>query len=156
MTPNAATACEISNRLLRQTGDALLSGDFERFQACFTLPFEVDTCRGRNTITTAEELGATFRKVCQHYRMLNVTDLVRHCDEAKFGGPRTIAAKHTSRLLSGSFLVREAMSAYSVLRWSDAGWRIQSTRYALRDDVGFSSALIGRVIKMPELTLQNH
>lgn len=133
----------IHDDLLAQTGAALISGDFDLFSACFLLPQTVDTFDGRKLIETIEDMREVFSSVRSYHRKRNVTDIVRRSTEASFRDDETIVAVHTSRLLSGSQLIGEALSAFSIIKRTSDGWKVASSQYAVLDDPALSAALIG-------------
>jgi hypothetical protein len=77
-------ASDIAEYLLRRTGVALMSGDFDAFAPCFILPQHLETIEGAVFVTDRETLHQIFRAVRANYRERGVTRVVRHCLEAKF------------------------------------------------------------------------
>ncbi len=121
----------------------MLRGDFDEFAAYFALPQRIGTFDGSRVLTTRTELRDTFEAVRAHYKRLNVTDMARHCADAIFVDDRTIQSTHVSRLLSGPLLVQEAYPVLSILRKTDAGWRIVSSQYAAPGKAGLNAVLLG-------------
>ena len=133
-TPSQARdPAEISNELLATTGEALVGGDFDSFSACFELPQDLETFEGQRRLETRDDLRALFTSIQAFFRSLGVTLLERHCVEAKYRDPETIAATHQSRLMAGSVLLRAPYPAFSILKRRDGVWRVAFSQYAISD-----------------------
>ena len=139
-----AEARLIAEDLLERTADALISGDFEAFHPCFVLPQIIDTSAGQVELRTLKDLRRTFDGVRGYHHRLSVTDIVRRCISADFVDPDTVMSTHSARLLSGSFLVNEAVPVLSRLQRTPEGWKIAATQYAVAEDEGMLAALLGR------------
>ena len=144
MPSTDTTAHDVATYLLDETGRSLLSGDFESYAECFTLPWTVDTFEGGRVVRTRQDLRDVFDAVRAHFRPLNVTDLARNVVEATFCGPDTITVTYSARLVSGSFLQRPAFSGMWTLRREECRWRIGRGQYAFQGDAGFFEALMGK------------
>ncbi|MDJ0823821.1 MAG: hypothetical protein QNJ09_18690 [Paracoccaceae bacterium] len=132
-TPAERDPAEISDYLLRKTGEAFISGDFDSFAECFELPQDIETFEGQRHLETLEDLRSLFTSLQGYFRSLGVTSLERHCIEAKYRDPDTIAATHQSRLMTGSVLLRAPYPAFSVLKRRDGVWRVAFSQYAISD-----------------------
>ena len=137
------SARDVSEHLLERTGRAIMAGDFAGFAACFALPQEIDTFVGPRKIETLEELEATFKDVGRHYRSLGVTQLVRHCVDARFRDEDTVESTHETRLLNGDILAQAPFPVFSILKRTDEGWKIASGQYAIADAPAHNAALNG-------------
>lgn len=129
----AATAHEIAERLLTQTGDALMAADFERLLPCFRLPYEVRTISGQRLIENEAEMRTLFDAMVDYYRMQNVTHLVRKVVQAEFQDTKTIHSAHVTRLVSGSMYTQDPYPVTSVLRRTEGGWQGVASEYGVRD-----------------------
>ena len=141
MKDEVPSARSVSERLLQVTGDALKTGDFETFAGCFALPHVVDTFEGRRTISSKADIREIFDCTRRYFDAHNITDLVRTCVEAEFRDPDTIASTHISRILSGTRLVQEPYPVFTILKRTEAGWKISDGQYAIQKTAGHLRAL---------------
>ncbi|MEO1550107.1 MAG: hypothetical protein AAFR93_06700 [Pseudomonadota bacterium] len=137
------TAREVSEHLLHRTGEAMLSGDFEAFMACFQLPLEIETFTGRRVVETADDLRQTSLAVHAYYQTKGVTELFRVCIDASFRDPDTVVATHIARPLKGDVPVQEAYPVLSILTRTDHGWKIAQSQYAVEGEPLLAKALMG-------------
>ena len=144
MPDQDAEARRIAEDLLERTADALITGDFEAFHPCFVLPQIIDASPGQIELHTLADLRRTFDGVRNYHHRISVTDIVRRCISAEFVDPDTVMSTHSARLLSGSFLVNEAVPVLSRLIRTPDGWKIAATQYAVAEDEGLLEALMGR------------
>jgi hypothetical protein len=135
----------VSEYLLARTGEAYMTGDFDKFASCFALPHTIDTFEERRLIATTDDLRALFNTVRASFCRKNVTDLVRRCVAASFRDPDTIEATHETRLLSGTRLIQPAYPCLSTLIRTDAGWLVASGQYAVTDALTQRDAAKGAV-----------
>lgn len=136
------TAREVSEYLLERTGTALLRDNFEAFLSCVVLPQKIETFAGQRLITSPDELHQVFRAVRSYHRRTGVTDIVRHCVEAAFKDPHTVAATHETRLLSGEIMTQDPYPGFSILNFDGSAWRIASMSYAIEDRDEHNAALM--------------
>lgn len=129
-----AEACEVSQKLLDQTGDAYLANRFEDFGSCFLLPHRIETYEGVRNLDTIDDVKVIFDNMRTFLRQKNVTSLVRNCIEAEFEDSKTIKATHESRMLSGDVLISAPYVAFSVLKLTDHGWKIATSQYAVEKE----------------------
>ena len=133
---------DVSEHLLARTGEALMSGDFDSFALCFSLPYELETLEAKRLIHTRADLRATFDAVHAHLVKQQVTMMARHCVSASFRGENEVAATHETRLLSRDILVQQPYPAFSILRRGDDGeWKITCTSYVIMDSAELNGAL---------------
>ncbi|WP_229801329.1 hypothetical protein [Tateyamaria omphalii] len=119
-----------------------MSGDFDSFARCFSLPYELETIDGKRQITTREQLKVTFDAVHGHLMKQQVTMMARHCVSASFRSDNEVAATHETRLLSRDILVQQPYPAFSLLkRGTDREWRITFTSYVIVDSSDLNGAL---------------
>ncbi|ABG31051.1 hypothetical protein [Roseobacter denitrificans] len=136
------TAREVSEFLLERTGTALLEDKFDTFLSCIILPQQVETFAGQRLLTSPQEVHQVFRAVRAYHQKNGVTDIVRHCVEAAFKDPHTVAATHETRLLSGDIMTQDPYPGFSVLRFDGDTWRIASMSYAIEDRDDLNAALM--------------
>lgn len=134
---------DVSEALLEKTGAALMSGDFETFQACFILPQEMETFEGLQRIETTAQLRKIYDAVRRYHARLAVTYMARNCLEAEYRDDDTVEATHETRLLSGQRLIQRPFPVFSVLKRVDGVWHVASTKYAIVDAPELSQALKG-------------
>lgn len=133
MTRDDRRAEEIAKAVLEDTGNAMMSGDFELFASRFLLPQTVETYSGRREITTRDDLFDIFKSVRRQYELIGVTENVRRVISTAFQDDMTITAAHESRLMRGALSIREPYPAYCTLKFVDGRWLITSSVYAVRD-----------------------
>ena len=134
---------EIHQRVLDVTGRALMTREFDAFSAHFHLPQQVDSFDGLILVETPERLRQLFDGICTYYRDQGVTELVRTSLEASFQRPDKINCTHESRLLRGNTLVNAPFCAFSVLIWTETGWKVSFSQYAIADAPVLNVALTG-------------
>ncbi len=142
MTPDSLPACAVSEMLLEETRLALLAGDFDAFARHFLFPQVIETFEGRHRLNSRAELRAVFEAVCAQNRVIGLTDMVRTCIAAEFKDPDTIEATHVARLLSGTRLLQEPHTVFSILRRVGGTWKIASSQYAMREASPLRRALM--------------
>lgn len=136
-------ARDIAETLLDTTADALLSGDFDAFAACFSLPHTLETFDGAVVLATRDDLRARFDNVRTYFRSNHVTDIVRHVMEASWIDDASFQYSHQTRLLAGSVLVQAPYPCISVVRHHDDHWKVSSSQYAIADAPPHNTALLG-------------
>ena len=141
--PDAITPHQIAESLLDRTGKAMDRGDFDEFADCFVYPREIETFTGKRLLANREDAREVFENVRLHYRSKGVTQVVRHCVDAAFEDEATIASTHETRLLRDNLLVQDPFVVLSTLIRTARGWKIGSTKYAIRDAPAHNTALSG-------------
>ncbi|MEM8655437.1 MAG: hypothetical protein AAGF36_11885 [Pseudomonadota bacterium] len=142
MTSALTSAADISDHLLTQTGDALMSDDFDGFASRFCLPYTLETLEGQRILETRADMKTTFDAVRAHLVKHQVTLMARHCVSASFRSPDEVAATHETRLISRNILVQDPYPAFSLLnRQADGKWKITYTSYVIIDSADLNSAL---------------
>ncbi|OSQ43861.1 hypothetical protein [Marivita geojedonensis] len=126
---------EIADELLYETGQALLTGTFDRFSACFGLPHLIETADGRCLLRSVDDLRERFDDLREYFRRQQVTDIVRTVVEARFLDSDTIGSTHVSRMLTATGApLRSPYPVYSVIRrQGHLDWRVMSSLYAILD-----------------------
>lgn len=132
----------IAEDLLRKTGNAMLTGDFDLMRTCFLLPQAMGTIDGQVMIRTDEELRSTFETVRAYYKKIGVTALERRCFSARFKSEDTVESIHEAQLMSGDTPIRPPYRAVSVLRRTASGWAIAYNQYAITDSPEHNAALV--------------
>ena len=140
---NGRTAKEISEMLLELTGDALLSGNFETFAACFHLPHTIETPDYKRVLHSRMDLQAVFDSVTDDYRRKRVTRLVRICEVAEFKSETRVEATHITHMMSGNQRVGEPFPNFSVLEFIDGRWQATATQYAVDKTTTVGRAISG-------------
>ena len=135
------TAKEISEMLLKITGDALLSNDFETFAPCFHLPHLIETPDCKKVLENLDDMRVVFDRVSDDYHRRQVTNLVRICEVAEFRGDTRIEATHVTHMMCGNQRVVDPFPAFSVLEFIDGRWRVSSSQYAVDKHTAVGRAL---------------
>lgn len=139
--PELKTAREVSEYLLKVTGDALHRQDFDSFAAAFRLPQQITTDGSEFVLKTREDLKTCFAQTCAHFKSLGVTELRRVCEAAEFHGPDRVEATHISHVIAHGEPVVPPYPVFSVLERTDGQWQITASDYALKDDLPQAQAL---------------
>lgn len=138
-----ASAMDLAQIFLDQTGHAMETGNFDQLAACFAFPQEIDTFDGRRLISTPQELKEIFDSVRRHYQSLGATSVVRHVVQAEFEDPDTLIATHETRVLNHDQLVQTPFPVFSVAKRTEDGWKITMSQYAIVDAPAHNAALSG-------------
>lgn len=125
------TAKDISDHALEVTGQALLTGDYASFAACFRLPYKCTTMGTSITYETDDQFRLAFNNMHQKFKLMGLTDLVRVTEAAKFTGPDRIAATHISHPMSGTIRLEEPYPVFTNFERINGVWKISSSDYAL-------------------------
>jgi len=141
------TAREIAEHLLEQTGEALMTGNFEQFQDCFELPQDMDTFAGRQHLKTVDDLRAVFDHVRGHFHSIGMTSLNRRCLEATFRNDETVVTMHESRVVTRGHHLREPYYALGTIQRIDGVWKITFSQYAISGSDKHSLALMGGPVR---------
>ena len=142
-TETSLSAKDISEDLLKRSGDALFNGDFAGFADCFALPQEMETFDGRRLIASESDLRAVFDGVRGYFRSIGVTLLERRCVAARFASDTRVEATHISRLISGATITQTPYPVFSVIERGEHGWRVTHGKYAIADAPAHTRALSG-------------
>ena len=134
---------DISEDLLRRSGNALFNGDFELFASCFALPQEMETPEGRKLVESMADLRAVFDGVRDYFRGAGVTKMERRSISARYAAEDRIEATHLSRLIGGGRAIQSPYPVFSVLLKRDGEWRVSDSKYAISDSPAHRRALSG-------------
>lgn len=121
---------------------ALLQDDFPTFRSFFSLPYEIETFKGRRFLESEDDLKGVFEALQAHYRNAGVTDIVQSVVEAMFKDDTTVVSTHETRLLNKTVLTQKPYAVFSVFRNDGTGWRAQSMTFAIEDNLGHNKALM--------------
>lgn len=138
---NPQAAKEISERLLKITGDALLNNDFDTFAGCFGLPHLIETPDSKRVMENLQDMRVVFDGVVDDYRRRQITNLVRICEVAEFRSETRIEATHITHMMSGNQRVVDPFPAFSILELIDGRWQATSSQYAVDNKTA-----VGRVL----------
>ena len=144
MAKDPQAARTVAEDLLARTGQALVSGDFDAFAACFLLPNEIELFDGTNRVETIEDQRAIFDSVRAFHARQGVTQMVRRCVEADFLDADTIATTHVASLLRGNELLQPTYPVYSIVRRVDGVWKIAHGKYAIANSPELDRALAAK------------
>lgn len=136
------TAHEVSEYLLKVTGDSMMNNDFDTFSSAFHLPHTITTFEATSVLRTLKDMRRVFCNVRAHYIRIGVTQLVRYSVAATFKTPDRVEATHVAHLMNGARQLAEPSSVFSVLERIERRWQITSSQYAIADLKGHSRALI--------------
>ncbi|SEM75177.1 hypothetical protein SAMN05216227_100236 [Pseudorhodobacter antarcticus] len=126
-----ATAKEVAEYSLEQTGIGLMSGDFDLFAPHFLLPQYVKTFDGKRLLQTREDVRSVFDAVRAHFNKLQVTLLSRTCISAEFQDADTVFSTHETRLIARDVMVQQPYPVFSVLRRVGGVWLVADSEYAI-------------------------
>lgn len=145
-------ATEAAAFLLEETGQALMTGDFDRFRPHFALPQGIATLAGARWLETEGDLHGIFREVVEHFRGIGVTRIERKVDSVLFDGPDRIHYSHGTRLLrADGTLARPVYPNLSSAERRSSGWQVTGSQYSMRGDAAHSRALLaGGAVKTPD------
>ena len=134
MTAVATTpARAIASDLLERTGHGLLTGDFDRFHPCFTIPTLLESYDGQVEVTSVEQCRAIFEDMRRYFKAKSVSDLVRQVVSAEYVADDRIHSTHEARMIAGSQLVQAPYPVLSTIDRTPDGWKISRSLYAIAD-----------------------
>ncbi|CUH80904.1 hypothetical protein [Tropicibacter naphthalenivorans] len=136
------TALDIAQLSLDETGEALLTRNFDLFARHYTTPFTISTEAGMQLRPTMAELRTGFEAASDHYASLGVDRLVRNVDVAVFDGPDRLRFVHVSHLYAGDDLVRPPYPNFTVMERRGDGWKTVSTQHVVADAGAHGKALL--------------
>jgi len=126
-------AWAIVETLLLKTANAMLAGDFEALNACFHLPFSVETLDSKLVVETEAEHRKLFDRMIEGYQTRGVTDIVRTCEAAALISPTRIQSIHTSHVMAGNQRIDDPMAALAAIERFGPDWLITSAQYVASD-----------------------
>ena len=141
LSADGEPAKQLAERMLEQTGNALLSNDFDAFAQLFCVPHTLETPDRKTTLQTRSALKEVFDRVVQDYAEHNVTALVRINEHACFHGPFKIEAMHVTHMMSGNWRIKDPIPSYGILEFIDNRWQCTSSQYAVDDNTTVGLAL---------------
>ena len=139
--PKQLAAIDIVEEMLRATADAILAEDFEAMDACFRIPFIVETQDAKIVVDSSAKHRELFDRLVEGYKSKGVTDIFRVCEATEYLSPTVIRSLHTSHLMAGHQRVEEPISTLARTELFADGWRIVSAQY-----VADKTAPVGRAI----------
>ncbi|SMX46163.1 hypothetical protein [Maliponia aquimaris] len=148
MTTAPDSAAEVATQLLEITGEALLSGAFDRFAECFRLPQVVATMDGARVLRTRDDLRRVFDEVRGLYAELGVARLDRWVEAALFDGPDRIRQAHVTHLLSKEgALLRPPFTDLAEIVREDGRWQVVGNQYTVETDTDHGRALLSAGVR---------
>lgn len=143
VTDTSQDAMTVASALLETTGDALNSGDFDAFAACFKLPQTLSTMDGVRHLQTRDDMYRTFREVRAHYAALGLDRLDRWVEAALFDGSGVIRSAHVTHMLSATGqLLKPPFVSLSRLELHDGLWLISGNHYTVSAETDHGKALM--------------
>lgn len=137
------SAYDITNPMIRETGEAVRSGDFQLYIKHFTVPFVLETFEGKHLIRSIREMEQHFEGVRQFRAENGIVASERENISATFHDANTIALIHVSHLfLADGSLFDRPYPTYSVIRRAGDRWLTQYCQYAVGDMDAFTRALM--------------
>lgn len=134
-------AREIIETLLLTTADAMLSNDFDTLNACFRVPFVVETQDARIDVDSVETHRKLFDRMVEGYVGKGVTEIIRVCEAAEYVSPTEIRSLHTSHIMAGDLRVEEPMPTLATTELIDGRWQITSAQYIARETLPVGRAI---------------
>lgn len=142
MTP-PRSAYDITDPMIRETGEAIKSGDFEKYMRHFAVPFVLETFEGKHLIGSQQEMKQHFDGVRAFRAENGIAYSKRENISAEFQDDRTIALVHVSHLfLADDTRFDRPYPTYSVIRETDGRWLTYHCRYGVGDLEMFTRALM--------------
>lgn len=122
----------IYQRLLDQTGRALITRDLGAWVDALAIPHQMSMLEGKLVLETAKEVHIAFVDYIAALCRMGINRMERSCEIARFAAPDRIEGYHTTTMFKDNV---EAVPAYTV-KWNlvldDAGsWRISKTDSAI-------------------------
>lgn len=117
------TPAEILQSYLDDVGAAVLTGDWDAYQARVLLPFQLSTQTATLTVSTTTDLRAGFDDFHQMLRIQRVTDYVRIVDRADLMPDGQISGHYRSHLMAGGHRMMPPFKSEITLRLVGNLWR---------------------------------
>lgn len=129
-------AATIAQRLVEETGAALLARDFVLFAAFFRLPCLVATPEGARLLRHRDELRKIFDRLSAHYLDFGDVTLERRVIEAMFDGPDLLRFSFRDSAIVDGKIVEGPIAAHSTAARDGETWHItDSHALVARDSV---------------------
>ena len=135
------SALDIVEAMLRETADAIMSEDFYALNACFHIPFMVETQDAKLMIDSEVMHRELFERLVEGYKSKGVTDILRVCEAAEFITPTEIRSLHTSHVMSGTQRVEGPVSTLATTKLFGDNWRIVSAQYVAEKAISVGRAV---------------
>lgn len=137
------SAYDITDPMIRETGEAIQSGDFDKYMRHFALPFVLETFEAKHLIGSRREMQEHFDGVRAFRAEQRIAYSTRENISAVFQDPKTITLIHVSHLFhtDGTRFDRP-YPTYSVIRENDGHWLTHHCRYGVGDLEAFTRALM--------------
>ncbi|MEP4195572.1 MAG: hypothetical protein ABJL99_08050 [Aliishimia sp.] len=139
------TASSIAEALLKRTGDALISGDFDAFVPWFTMPFTLETFSGKRVVDTDADFLEIFNSVFRTYQKFGVTRLERRVIEAEMQSDDLIWSTHESRGMYGTQIMHDSSVVFTIIKRVAGVWLIADCQYAVSNtslDQAYAQSLV--------------
>jgi len=128
-----ANAEQIVERILRDTGRAMMENNFPLFSKHFTLPCTLESFDETTVLRSWSDLRRTFDAVRLYYLSLGMTHLERTCISAEFTTETTLSFVHETKIYNGQELLQDAFPALTQSQLIDGHWRGVRMSYAITD-----------------------
>lgn len=116
---------------LDDMGTAVMTGDFETYQAGVVLPFHLVTQTESVSLATEEDLRIGFDSFVAMLKSQRVTDYIRLVESAQVLDPDLIAGRYITHVIAGGMRVFDPFSSQITLRRVDGRWRAASITNAV-------------------------
>ncbi|WP_375256936.1 hypothetical protein [Citreimonas sp.] len=127
-------AAAIAQRLVEQTGAAMLSRDFDAFAAYFRLPCLVATPEGARMLEHTDELRGIFERLSAHYLGFGDVTLDRRVIEAMFDGPDLLRFSFSTTALVDGTVAEATIAAHSTAARDGDTWHITDNHALVAQD----------------------
>lgn len=124
-------AAEVANQLLDTSSRAVLTHDFDAFNAVVSLPYETETFGAKVVFKTQDDLRLAFFTMADDYKRRGITALQRDLISAKFTAKDQITYAYTTRLLAEHLLAADAYPNIAIAQRVDGVWRLVASQHAL-------------------------
>ena len=144
------TAYDITNVMIRETGEAMQTGDFDLFMRHFTVPFILETFVGKELLQSRHAMRLHFEGGCRFRAENGIVESVRENISATFVNDSTISLTHVSQLFQeGGVVFDRPYPAHSIIRNVDGRWLTHYCHYAVGEKDAFTRALLKYQEKTP-------
>lgn len=101
-------------------------------------------------MSSVAQLRRIFETITGHYQSVGLTDMLHHIVNAEYLDEQTISSTHESRLLQGTNLLQAPYPVHSIIKKTEAGWKVAKSSYAARDDTLAGRALNSAMQNKPK------
>lgn len=136
-----AHAEQIAERILRDTGRAMMENNFPLFSKHFAVPCTLESFDDTTVLRSWSDWRQTFDAVRSYYLSLGMTHLERTCISAEFTAETVLNFVHETKIYNGQELLQDAFPTLTQSHLVDGHWRAVRLSYAIADKPSHNRAL---------------